>query len=71
MSLQTQLHVRIAADGSVTAETKNVTGAGCLDYINVLENLLEATTVDSAYTTDYTRTSIIDVQGTRNELGQS
>ncbi len=53
-----QLHVRVTADGTVTAETHNVTGEACLGYIDLLENLLEATTVDSAYTADYSRATV-------------
>jgi hypothetical protein len=63
MTDRVQLHVRVTADGSVTAETRNVTGEACLDYIALLENLLEATTVDSAYTADYARGSVQQAAG--------
>jgi hypothetical protein len=45
--------VVVAADGTVTAETHGVTGRACIDYIAVLEDLLDATTVSSAWTPDY------------------
>jgi hypothetical protein len=48
-----QLRVRIAKDGTVAAETLGMKGEECLDYIQVLEALLEATTTDSQYTEDY------------------
>jgi hypothetical protein len=47
--------VVVAADGTVTAETHGVSGPACLDYIGVLEDLLDATTVSSAFTADYHR----------------
>ncbi|MER7008745.1 DUF2997 domain-containing protein [Dactylosporangium sp. NPDC000555] len=46
--------VTVAADGTVSAETLGVKGSKCLDYIAVLEDLLEAQTVNSEYTSDYT-----------------
>lgn len=48
--------LRVGVDGTVTAETHGVLGATCLDYIAVLEDLLEAEAADSAFTADYTRT---------------
>lgn len=71
MTSSTQIVVRVAADGSITAQTRGVTGTACLDYIAVLEDMLEATTTDSAYTEDYQRTTTTETYGARNELGQS
>jgi hypothetical protein len=51
-----QIVVTVHPDGSVTATTRNVVGARCLDYITVLEDMLEAETTSSHYTADYTRT---------------
>lgn len=48
-----QLVVRLRADGTVDAETFGMTGEECLSYISALENLLEATTVQSSFTADY------------------
>jgi len=56
VSGQQRIEVTVHPDGSVTAETKDIAGAACLDYIAVLENLLEAATSSSAYTGDYYRT---------------
>ncbi len=70
MSDPVELHVRVGVDGVVTAQTKRVTGAACLDYIAVLEDLLEATTTDSAYTADYTRTVTQQELDNRNDLRQ-
>ena len=47
------LKVSVAPDGTVTAETIGFTGSACLSQISVLEDLLEATTVRSAFTNEY------------------
>lgn len=67
-----RIELSIAPDGVVTAETRDIAGRRCLDYMEVLENLLEATVVDSAFTMDFSRTSSTLKQegGTKNELGQ-
>ncbi len=52
--------ITVASDGVVGAETQRVTGVKCLDYIALLEELLDARTVDSAYTADYTRTHLAE-----------
>ena len=69
MGTTPQVVVRIGPDGTVTAETRNVTGAACLDYVGLLEDLLGATAVDSSYTADYTRTAVTEVAEARDELG--
>lgn len=45
--------VTIKTDGSVEAETVGVTGEACLGYIEVLEDMLEATATDSRFNSDY------------------
>ena len=44
------LKVSVAPDGTITAETIGFTGSTCLSQIGALEDLLEATTVRSAFT---------------------
>lgn len=44
MAEQTRLVVRVAVDGTISAETQNVTGPQCLEYISLLEDILEAST---------------------------
>lgn len=63
----------VAPDGSVRAKTENVIGERCLDYIAVLENLLEATTASSAYTADFARTATATTatEEERNELRET
>ncbi|MGW6173826.1 DUF2997 domain-containing protein [Arthrobacter sp. NPDC055138] len=64
---QQQLIVTVGPDGSVAAETRNIFGADCLDYITVLEDLLEAETVSSSYTEDYARTAVTASNYVSNE----
>ena len=51
----------VAPDGTVHARTEGITGDRCLNYITVLEDLLEAQTVQSAYTADYHRAEVREV----------
>ena len=48
-----QLIVSLRPDGSVAAETVGMHGDECLSYVSALEDLLEATAVQSAFTADY------------------
>ncbi|MFT4471242.1 DUF2997 domain-containing protein [Arthrobacter sulfonylureivorans] len=64
---QQQLIVTVGPDGAVAAETRNIFGSDCLDYITLLEDLLEAETVSSSYTEDYTRTAVTASDYVRNE----
>lgn len=57
MTGKVRIEVVVDAEGRVTATTHNTAGDQCLPYIQVLEQLLEATTVDSAYTPDFWRAS--------------
>lgn len=74
MAEQTRLVVRVAADGTISAETQHVTGTRCLDYISLLEDILDATTTSSAYTADYSQAGSVETVDTteaHNELRQS
>ncbi|MFC9996852.1 DUF2997 domain-containing protein [Nocardia sp. NPDC127526] len=61
MNEPVRITVTIAADGQVSAQTHDTVGAQCLPYIQVLENLLEATTIDSEYTGDWWKTEAAQV----------
>ena len=62
MSAETakQLKVRIYADGRIEADVVGVKGPACTDYIELLEQLLDAETVDSAYTPEYYETEQVE-----------
>ncbi|MEV4274586.1 DUF2997 domain-containing protein [Actinoplanes xinjiangensis] len=55
MSERPRIEVTVHPDGTVTAETLDIVGDRCLDWIAVLEDLVDGRVEDSAYTTDYTR----------------
>ncbi|WP_067547536.1 DUF2997 domain-containing protein [Nocardia crassostreae] len=61
MSEPVRITVTIAADGQVSAQTHDTVGAGRLPYIQILENMLEATTLDSEYTGDWWKTAAAPV----------
>lgn len=48
-----QIRVRIYPDGKIEADVLGIKGKGCTDYISILEQLLDAETVDSEYTAEY------------------
>lgn len=52
-----QIVVTVAPDGAISAETQGIKGTGCLDYIQVLEDMLEAVTTSSAFTDEYQQTT--------------
>lgn len=54
---QQRIVVRIAPDGAIHAETQGIKGEACLDYIEALEDLLDAETIHSGYTQEYNETS--------------
>ena len=51
-----RIAVTINRDGSIKAETLGILGKTCLDYVPLLEELLEAETVQSEFTADYRAT---------------
>ncbi|CAM3049324.1 DUF2997 domain-containing protein [Skermania piniformis] len=57
MTERARITVVVGPDGHIRAATHGVTGTQCLPYVAVLEDLLEATAVDSAYTADWTTES--------------
>ncbi|MGG4145496.1 DUF2997 domain-containing protein [Paenibacillus algorifonticola] len=48
-----QIRVRIYPDGRIEADVMGIKGKGCTDYISILEQLLDAETIDSEYTAEY------------------
>lgn len=61
-----QLIVQVRPDGTVHAETIGMHGSECLDYISVLEDLLEAKTTESSFTDAYSQTAVEAEIATRN-----
>lgn len=61
--------IRIYADGRIEAKTVGVKGSRCLDYIRMLEGLLDAETVSSKYTDEYYETDIEQHQTGEQAVG--
>lgn len=55
MTATPRIVVTVNPDGTVSAETLDVLGDRCLDYIAVLEDLIGGQVSTSAFTDDYTR----------------
>lgn len=49
-----RISVTIGPDGKIRATTLGIEGKACLDYIPLLEDLLDAEVVESAFTPEYT-----------------
>jgi len=51
--MKEKIKIKIFPDGSVRAETENITGPGCADYIKILEEILEAKTARTDYKPEF------------------
>lgn len=58
--------VTVHGDGTVSAKTQGIFGEKCLDYIAILEDILDARTVESAYTADWNRSATVVQQENRD-----
>ena len=61
-----QLIVQVRPDGTVHAETIGMYGDECLDYIAVLENLLDAEATASSFTEAYHQVAAEEQASTQN-----
>lgn len=59
--------VRIFPDGRIQAETKGIKGEKCTNYIKVLEEILRARTVESAYTEEFYETEQVTIRQTEQD----
>ena len=57
-----QIRVRIHPDGRVEAETLGIKGAKCTEAIPLLERLLDAEVVESAYTAEFYQTEEVRME---------
>ena len=67
--IQKRLQINVDSDGNIKAETLGIHGAKCLDYVSVLEDLLDAQSIESKFTADYTKieSEVVTDQGVSNE----
>jgi len=68
-----QIKIHICPDGQVQAETYGVKGKACTDYIKVLEELLDAEVVQSAYKPEYFESEQVslDIQSDNQNQSQT
>jgi len=57
-----RIRVQIFRDGTIKADVMGIKGKSCTDYIEVLEQLLDAEVIDSGYTAEYYETEQLDIQ---------
>ncbi len=48
-----RVQIKILPDGSIEAVTQGIKGKACLEYVHLLEELLDAKAVDSDFTSEY------------------
>ncbi len=67
--IQKRLQINVGSDGNIKAETLGIHGSKCLDYVSVLEDLLDAQSVESKFTADYIKeeSEVLNDQGVNNE----
>ncbi len=64
------IQVVIAPDGQVRVDVRGVKGKSCVNYMRLLEEVLDAETVESAYTPEYDEEELLVLdQGERQQLG--
>ncbi|MER1998802.1 MAG: DUF2997 domain-containing protein [Lysinibacillus sp.] len=60
--------VKIQSDGEIKVETIGMKGEACLDVIELMEQLLQAETIDSAYTAEYYEAKNKNSSTVQNEI---
>ena len=56
-----KIQIRIFPDGTIQADVQGIKGERCTDYIKILEDILEAKTVDSDYTPEFYQSDDVKV----------
>jgi hypothetical protein len=59
----------VSPDGNVKAETLGIYGQKCIDFVSILEDMLEAQAIQSNFNNDYSKNEELstDQQGVQNE----
>lgn len=61
------IKVLIQRDGRVRVDVEGVKGKTCTNYIRLLEEVLDAETVDSAYTPEYYESEVLVLEQTDSQ----
>ncbi len=51
--MKKELIITIKKDGTVNTITKNIKGSSCLNYMDLIQNLIKADIYDSSFTDEY------------------
>ncbi|MFC7679088.1 DUF2997 domain-containing protein [Paenibacillus sp. GCM10028914] len=60
------IRIQIFADGQIKADVMGVKGKSCMDYAEVLEQLLDAEIVDSHFTAEYYENEQLEILQQQN-----
>jgi hypothetical protein len=63
-----RIAIHILPDGRIQADVQGVKGPACADYIKILEELLDAETVDSAFKPEYFEDADVQVEDVQTRL---
>jgi hypothetical protein len=66
-----QIKIRIFPDGHIQAEIEGIKGKKCTDYINIIEEILQAEVIDSDYTPEYYDSEVVSDIKERKEIEKS
>lgn len=66
-----KVQIRIYPNGSVESKTLNIKGKNCEKYIEILEKLTEAKTVNSEFTSEYYEIESVNSEYTTSNVEES
>jgi len=68
--MKKQITIRLLPSGKIEAKTSGIYGKKCLDYIVMLEKMLQARTDAASYTEDYHKVEISETDALKLTLKQ-
>jgi len=63
-----KIKIRIYPDGRIQADIAGIKGKTCTNYIKILEEILNAETIDSNYTPEYYEPEMLLLEQQENEI---
>ena len=64
-----QIHIKIGTNGKLEAETIGMKGKECLKYLERIEKMADAVTIDSRFNDEYLETSVETGDILQEEVG--
>jgi len=65
------IRIVIMPDGRVQAEVQGIKGKACTNYVKIIEELLDAEVIDSAYTPEYHEGNVIETENTSSNQNRT